>query len=124
MAISSCTPAAALGSTPGISLSSQRIVLKSAFRPPAPSQRQRWSRNVSVLSSNFKRFEITYLEGGPMSGKSYIKQTTTREVISVADRSTWTTLESSDDDYNFDVKGLGFIGKGSTKCAIYVCLDF
>ena len=58
-----------------------------------------------------------------MSGKVSISQKATREVINVADRSTWTKLVSSDDDYNLDVNGLGFIGKGSTKCAIYVCLE-
>jgi len=58
-----------------------------------------------------------------MSGKASVRQKATREVIDIADKLAWTKLVSSDDDYNFDVNGLGFIGKGSTKCAIYVRLE-
>ncbi len=102
------------------SASTQKITLKSAFRPPQPPPKS-WTRNIKVVTSNFRRFEATFIDdGGPMSGQVHVNQNTVREVIDVADKSAW-TLVSADGGCAFDTDGPGFIGKGSTKGAIYVC---
>jgi hypothetical protein len=64
---------------------------------------------------------VTFInDGRPKSGQVSISQTAAREVIHVADKSTW-MVDLSDGGCDFDATGMGFIEKESTKFAIYVC---
>lgn len=114
-----------LASGLGVVAPGDKIKLTSAFRPPRsvqPALRTKtWLRNVQVQQWNFRRSEAAFVDdGGPQSGQVVLELKTAREVISIADRSTW-TLELENEQLDVDIKGEGFIGKGSTKWAIYVC---
>ncbi|KAF9530864.1 kinase-like domain-containing protein, partial [Crepidotus variabilis] len=90
--------------------------LKSAYRPSATPATQQFSRHVPLEKCNFHRFNLA---GNPLSQAAYFEQSKTREVIKIANKSTWTNaiLDSSGatSGRNVDENGSGFIGQGSTN---------
>jgi hypothetical protein len=119
----SAIPRARLASGFGVVAPGEKIKLTSAYRPPRSVQPapKTWLRNVQVQQWNFRRSEAVFInDGGPHSGQVVLEPKTAREVISIADRSTW-TLELDNKENDVDINGEGFIGKGSTKWAVYVC---
>lgn len=119
----SAIPQARLASGLGAVAPGETIKLRSAFRPPRSVQPapKTWSCNVKVQQWNFQRSEAVFIDdGGALSGQVLLKPKTTREVISIADKSTW-TLELDNEQHDVNIEGEGFIGKGSTKLAVYVC---
>lgn len=112
----------------GVVTPGEKIKLTSAYRPPRSVQvpPKTWSRNVKVQQWNFRRTEAVFIDdGGPSSGQVLLQPKAAREVIGIADKSTWTLeledeFEQRESLRDVDIKGEGFIGKGSTKWAIYV----
>jgi len=105
---------------------SAKLVLKSAFRPPTIG----WTRNVVTVPCNFKHFDVTFiLDGSQQSGQVTITQSSKREVMDIAITLSW-NLENHDGNnleqgvLHPNKSGAGFIGKGGTKCGIYVCCNF
>lgn len=87
-------------------------VLRSAFKPPARSAaaKYKWSRDVEMVVCNFTRSSAHYIQEGPSSGQVAMEVLKKREVIEIARPSLSEEGQA------------GFIGKGSTKRGIYVCL--
>lgn len=114
------TSAAQSNSNPGnVGRTSAPVILRSAFKAPSATQPSRWSRNPPMEKHSFIRTTASISPSGEVTLNCNIDQQ--EEIIEIATDSSWLSGEEAFlKKETYDTTG--FIGRGATKRAIYVCI--